>query len=1848
MKLNSKRVYDKLLCSILVGLVLINAFWIALIVEPVSASPSLPLKWSRSLGSKGATLLSPLAADLNKDGKMEIVLTGSSSDWSSDGMITALDGATGAILWQKTSADYPNIGVDERTAFDIADLDKDGIPEIIIPSLNGPLVLHGNDGSLYWRRTDVPSASNFGAVADVDGDGYPEIFVSRGLGPKRGYDYITELSHDGNVMHQAWLWHTCWGGLSVGDPKNDGQFILLQGERSNAYSSFPPSGTDIYAGGGLGARALDANTLTPLWNDPTVLDSSQAPMLADVDKDGILDVVTVHQLSGGTVAVYNSTDGSVLTTGGKYRKGGTTRMGFHSQPAVYDIDYDGNLEIISGRDSNPRIWDLYDWKDDGVLPIAVHEPPTLGYMNNDNRIDIIAAEVSKRDVYIYTYDSGIKNYTELYHITGVSGVNAFSLVQDIDGDNLNELVLSSASGRVYAYDTPAPAPNPRARSGLQFYNEYKTDVAEYVSPPIPSQPVVRDEYPQDRSYSQGFNPTLSVLATDFQGNSMTITFRNNASGAWQDVGTFINVPNGRYSAPTTNMNKPGTTYYWGVTVADGINSPTSKVFKFTTSSNPPTQTDPTLTKSAGGDLVAFNQTTADYDGNKVANIYDWYVNGVSIANLHLPFDTQTSGNPLVADLLFSGGFENGFDNWNGNGITNWITDTSQKHSGNYSARASSTSTYLTSDNLDTSYGDGITVGFWYRRSASAHSVNLQLWAGSSYITIVNLGTSVPINVWQHYSIQSYYPGYLRKDFRVRIDATALTTGEYFWIDDFSITTPTQAKDYSGYNNNAMIRGATWTPQGVVGGAYVFDGASDYMKIRDDPSLGGNGTWSEISAEFWIKLNAPMTGATVIAKKVASESAGGYMIGFRDASSGSPANTLYWSITNGTYYDPVRNRTNPNRVDVWDDVNTVLSVGSWYHVVATYKSGQGLTIYINGTQRVNKPLTGNIFVYGQSIFGAPLFVGWDGGTNVNNNRYRWLNGTLDEIMIYPQALTPRQITQRYLETKDGSSSSSTIVSEETTLGETWRAKVTPNDSFGDGVIKFSNPLTITEPPVQYELVIDISGSGTTNPSPDTYTYNSGTDVIVTAIPDGGMTLDYWLKDGLDAGNANPITVKMDTDHTLTAVFTQDQYTLTVNTVGSGSVTKNPNQATYTYGTIVTLTASPVVGWSFADWSGDASGSDLTTTVTMTSDKTVTATFTQDPYTLTVNIVGTGSVTRDPDQTTYAYGNVVTLTAAPGLGWSFGGWSGDSSGSDLTTTVTMNDNKAVTATFTQNQYTLTVNTMGNGFVSKNPDQETYTYGTVVTLTASPDLGWNFVGWSGDASGSEPTTTVTMNGNRVVTATFTDQYTLTVDIVGDGSVTKDPDQIGYAYGTVVTLTATPDLGWSFVGWSGDASGNELTTTVTMTGNKEVTATFTDQYTLTVNIVGDGSVTRDPDQATYTYGTVVTLTASPSVGWSFAGWSGDATGTDLTITVTIDGNRVVTATFIQDQYTLTVNIVGSGSVAKNPDQATYTYGTIVTLTAYPDLGSSFTGWSGDASGSGLTTTVTMTGNKAVTATFTLSATIFSDDFESGNFVNWDSTTTTSGETATAVSSRYHHGSYSGRFTSNGGAGTEQAHVSKAVDVSEVYVRGYFYIDGSLPLNDNGDRFYFIRLLAANGQTGLAYAGIRRDGGVDKWVLYTLNGYTAVWTYAQSPLPQNGAWYSVELHWKLHSNTGVVELYVDGVKIIQVTGINTAYFGNARRVDFGLVQATGVQKSLTIFGDCAVIAQSYIGPEATLLSMNLMSAFEGTFADKFRSFALVYPANYWFGILLLLLTLASQTMVFDGRLFTRSKKKRSGIKLQP
>ncbi|MEM2026585.1 MAG: hypothetical protein QXX94_07090 [Candidatus Bathyarchaeia archaeon] len=204
----------------------------------------------------------------------------------------------------------------------------------------------------------------------------------------------------------------------------------------------------------------------------------------------------------------------------------------------------------------------------------------------------------------------------------------------------------------------------------------------------------------------------------------------------------------------------------------------------------------------------------------------------------------------------------------------------------------------------------------------------------------------------------------------------------------------------------------------------------------------------------------------------------------------------------------------------------------------------------------------------------------------------------------------------------------------------------------------------------------------------------------------------------------------------------------------------------------------------------------------------------------------------------------------------------------------------------------------------------------------------------------------------------------------------------------------------------------------------------------------------------------------------------------------------------------------------------------------------------------------------------IFKDNFETGDFSNWTGTRTTAYETVKVVNFMPQEGTFHCRFALNGDEKYENAYCYKKIDkVDELYVRAYVNIPKGLPLTDNGDRFFILRLTA--GGNLIVGFGLRRSSGVDKWVLYLRNGNNLsgpIYGTAGTSVV-TGKWYCIEIYWKGDSSNGLVEVYIDGIKIIEVNNINTLYFGGVDEIDFGVISAAGVQKSLIVYGDNIVIS---------------------------------------------------------------------------
>lgn len=311
-----------------------------------------------------------------------------------------------------------------------------------------------------------------------------------------------------------------------------------------------------------------------------------------------------------------------------------------------------------------------------------------------------------------------------------------------------------------------------------------------------------------------------------------------------------------------------------------------------------------------------------------------------------------------------------------------------------------------------------------------------------------------------------------------------------------------------------------------------------------------------------------------------------------------------------------------------------------------------------------------------------------------------------------------------------------------------------------VITLESDMRVTavfsEPIVSYTLTVATEGQGTVEPGAGTHSYASGEDVAVVATPADGWAFDYWEGDA--TGTANEISILMDGDKSITAVFRElgPYYNLLTAVIGNGTITPTEGIShRYLVDTAVSVSATPDLGWVLDHWEDALTGNTSPNTVVMTEDKQVTAVFVPDgfDYTLSINVDGDGTTSPSAGTHRAMSGEPLTIVATPNPGYVFDHWTGDLSGEANPATIIMNGNKSVRAVFVATSviHTLTVSADEGGTVTPPDGVYYYADGKKVTLQATADTGYAFDHWEGDVGGSGNPVTITMNADMEVAAVF-----------------------------------------------------------------------------------------------------------------------------------------------------------------------------------------------------------------------------------------------------------------------------------------------------------------------------------------------------------------------------------------------------------------------------------------------------------------------------------------------------------------
>ena len=595
-----------------------------------------------------------------------------------------------------------------------------------------------------------------------------------------------------------------------------------------------------------------------------------------------------------------------------------------------------------------------------------------------------------------------------------------------------------------------------------------------------------------------------------------------------------------------------------------------------------------------------------------------------------------------------------------------------------------------------------------------------------------------------------------------------------------------AEDVVGGAGGILFNGASYT-NGKVGLTFSFDGVNDHVRIAD-----------------WIGLH--MTNALAIEAWIYPTSHGAnHIVAARwDLVVGPNQRSYVFSLLPSGHVSLGLSSNGADFVSASAASTNVIPLNQWSHVCGTY-DGTSIKISVNGGFQAETTYSGGIFP-GSNDLGIGGLV----GNGLPGQVQYTFAGRIDEVGVYNRALSPSEIQATYaagvsgkcfvlqpptiathpvsqtvnvsnnvslqvvttgtspfsyqwklngvnltdetnavLSVADAQPSTAGIYSVAMTnaggfalsLGATLKVKTLSVLADGlplnSGNYSFTSPALVAIQSLYANGLIFYTLDGTAPTFQSAY-YNSPFLISQNAT----LRAIVYRADFFEVGELDPITLSF-----------PPAYSLVISNAGGGVVSAAPAPGPYFSNTVVNLMATPNPGWVFLQWLGDASGSSLATNISMTRPKSVRAVF---ETTLNATAAGGGAVTFNPSGGIYPYGTPVQVSGVPQAGKYFALWGNAASGNvNPFHFVVTNANPTISSLFSTvggGQSALTVAPVGHGKIAVTPRANVYSTGSGITVTATPDVGQAFIGWSGDATGAQNPLITSVQSNRIIFANFT----------------------------------------------------------------------------------------------------------------------------------------------------------------------------------------------------------------------------------------------------------------------------------------------------------------------------------------------------------------------------------------------------------------------------------------------------------------------------------------------------------------
>jgi len=460
------------------------------------------------------------------------------------------------------------------------------------------------------------------------------------------------------------------------------------------------------------------------------------------------------------------------------------------------------------------------------------------------------------------------------------------------------------------------------------------------------------------------------------------------------------------------------------------------------------------------------------------------------------------------------------------------------------------------------------------------------------------------------------------------------------------------------------------------------------------------------------------------------------------------------------------------------------------------------------------------------------------------------------------------------------------------------------------------------PNTHIITVSCGQGGMIIPSGPTITVNEGANQSFDIYPDTGYHVaDVIIDETQHLGAVSQYTFKnIVTDHKISASFAIEitiTYKITVDAGPGGTITPQGPSITVRKGASKSFTIIPNKGYHIVDVVlDDAQHLGAVTSYEfqgVIKNHKISATFALTTHKITASVSGAGGTITPLGDVTVNDGASQMFTIVPDKAYHILDVVVDSISQGAIGTYTFTNvltDHTISATFAPNPvitYTITASASEGGTIMPSGIL-TLNKGATQKFEISPNTGYHIVDVTVDGTPFGPITSyrfTNVDDDHIITASFAAdtglKHTITASACGHGSITPS-GEVTVADGANQTFTITPEPGYHIKSLLVDGSPTDIVneyTFVNVVEGHTILVTFEintpTSYKLTVNIVGQGSVTLDPDQKTYLSGTGVELTAVPNECWEFEGWSQDLTGTKNPISITMNSEKAVTATFIQ-----------------------------------------------------------------------------------------------------------------------------------------------------------------------------------------------------------------------------------------------------------------------------------------------------------------------------------------------------------------